>query len=788
MSALGKEFPLNIKLSFHKILKEYEDYIENTTDYDCTIDGEELKKVEEFSALKQGFEYKDELLEKYKKPIQKILDPLFPFALERNEIKAAGIPLNNNFIRLSSRLQNILDKAGGGFDLKMRDIPDDEFYIMGCCIILMMYYGRDVNFKQSFFYDIPDENGLLRYYSVLYNVDYCDVFKTDRSIEITEEDFHELIDRFDDVSIWKEKFPPNSWELKGFVMLNLFDSTIDASISELKTVLLGDYNIENSQKIQRIFKSIFNLPTLEVGFSDFYQNEGVLRGDLVKRIPSFLLNGAEEYKANELFCIDSLSEIVKERKTYVISDIEKLVKNKEKLPLYLKNLYKQNIKSVIMAPVMNETEILGILEVVSYEKYELNSINVNKLDMVMPYIFSSIQRERYAEQSHITEIIQRECTSIHKSLYWRFKEEARKLYVEELVGKEANFNDIIFENVIPLYGQIDIKNSSVTRNETVQKDLIEQLKEVARILTAFNQEEPLPIYEELLYRSQNFLKELEEGIDSMKEQDITDFLQNEVLDCFEHLAILNKPNSNAVKYYIETIQVNKGLYYQERAKYDQTVGMINLKMASLIDEKQEEAQKMYPHFFERYKTDGVEHSMYIGESLVQNKPYHRLYLDNLRLWQLQTMCEMEQEYEQYRTTLPIPLNVASLLLVYSIPMSIRFRIDEKHFDVDGAYNARYEIIKKRVDKAHIKGTDERITQSGKLTIVYSHKSDEEEYLRYIQFLQVKNYLLEEIEIVELEELQGVSGLKAIRVPINYQVKKNTQTFTYEQLMEELDHK
>jgi hypothetical protein len=29
-------------------------------------------------------------------------------------------------------------------------------------------------------------------------------------------------------------------------------------------------------------------------------------------------------------------------------------------------------------------------------------------------------------------------------------------------------------------------------------------------------------------------------------------------------------------------------------------------------------------------------------------------------------------------------------------------MDEKRFDVDGAYNSYYEIIKKRLDKAHIK--------------------------------------------------------------------------------------
>lgn len=785
MSVLGKEFPLKIKLSFHKIIQEYESYVESAVDYDCTTEKKILEEIQSITALNEGFEYQEDLLKKYEKPIQKILDPLFPFALEKNEIKAAGIPLNNKFIRLSTRLKGILDRAGKDFDLTMRDIPDDEFYIMGCCIILIMHYGKRVDFKRTFFYDIPDENGLIRYYSVLYNVDYCDIVKTDKSIEITDEDFELLIDQFDAIDLWKEKFPPGSWEMKGFVIMNLFDSTIDASISELKTILLGEERGEDAEKFYTIFRSIFNLPKLEIGYTDFYEKGQILRVDYLKKVNSFLLNNESEYAASKLFCEHSFEKVINKGKAFVISDVEKMMKMAKEPPEFLKHLYEQNIQSVIIAPVINKDKILGIIELVSYQKHELNSINVNKLDTIMPYIVSSLQKSRYLEESHITEIIQRECTSIHESLNWRFEEEARKVYQKELLGENTNFNDIVFENVIPLYGQIDIKNSSEVRNRMVQKDLMDQLEKVTKILIQSNEKEALPVYEELLFRSQYFIVELEKGINSVIEQDITDFLHGEVFDCFQHLVTLEMTISNEIKAYNKEIKEHKGVYYRERKKYDDTVGMINKKMASIIDKKQEEAQEMYPHFFERYKTDGIEHSMYIGASLVQNRPYHKLYLNNLRLWQLQTMCEMEQEYEQYRLKLPIPLNVASLLLVYSVPMSIRFRTDEKRFDVDGAYNARYEIIKKRVDKAHIKGTDERITQEGKLTIVYSHKTDEEEYLRYIQFLQVKNYLCKEIEIVELEDLQGVSGLKAIRVEINYDIKKNQKTFTYKQLMEEL---
>ena len=74
-----------------------------------------------------------------------------------------------------------------------------------------------------------------------------------------------------------------------------------------------------------------------------------------------------------------------------------------------------------------------------------------------------------------------------------------------------------------------------------------------------------------------------------------------------------------------------------------------------------------------------------------------------------------------------------MILVFSNAISLRFRMDEKRFDVDGTYNARYEVIKKRVDKSYIKGTNERVTQPGKIAIIYSHPEDETEYLRYISF-------------------------------------------------------
>ena len=91
--------------------------------------------------------------------------------------------------------------------------------------------------------------------------------------------------------------------------------------------------------------------------------------------------------------------------------------------------------------------------------------------------------------------------------------------------------------------------------------------------------------------------------------------------------------------------------------------------------------------------------------------------------------------------------------------------------MEGAYNIRYQIIKKRIDKVCLKGTNERLTQVGKIAVIYFNGKDAEEYIKYIQYLQEQGTLMNDLEEVELEELQGVRGLKALRVSVNMDIEE-----------------
>ena len=66
----------------------------------------------------------------------------------------------------------------------------------------------------------------------------------------------------------------------------------------------------------------------------------------------------------------------------------------------------------------------------------------------------------------------------------------------------------------------------------------------------------------------------------------------------------------------------------------------------------------------------------------------------------------------------------------------------------------------------IRNTQERLTQPGKIAIVYSHASEAVEYRHYLEYLQQLGHITPGVEELELAELQGAEGLRALRVTVD----------------------
>ncbi|WP_439131069.1 GAF domain-containing protein [Polaribacter sp.] len=772
--------PLQLNISFKKVFISFKKYAQKEFSEHPfhTAAIEMVNLFNKHPELNDGFSDL-KLLKTYKKQIDLLLDPLFPEPLRLNEIKAASVPFSFASFKFTDRFENILNNAGDDYELTVRNFEDNSMYVMACTFILGDVYGFNIDIKRPFYFDIPDKtSGTMKYYRATFNADFSEITPTATAPELTQEDFKELLNNYENIAIWKEKFPPNSYIFKGFGLVSLFDVTSEEMLSAIKANLLagGDDLI---YKLQNNLRDFYSIKDLKLGYSIYDTVNSKICETVVKHSNSIILNKNTEIQCNNgYFCNGIINKVFKKHETFIISDVENYGFHTDKNPFY-QNLHDSGIQSIILIPIKaTKNGDLALLEIASPKSYDLNSVNINKLKDIIP-VFEAAVKRTSEERQHILEAtIQENYTSIHQSVKWRFYEAVEKFHVESQSNENAKLDEIVFNDVYPIFGQSDIKGSSNARNEAIKEDLTTQLSLAITVLKDACKTEKLPIYNELMFRVTSYLNDVKKGLDAGDEVSILDFLSSEIYPVFSHIKDINSELSEKVNIYMNRLDKDLNVVYESRKDYEDSVTLLNDKLSKYIDNRQKQAQEMFPHYFERYITDGVEYNMYIGQSITKHKRFDDLYLYNLRLWQLKVTCEMENLAYYERKNMKHDLRVASLILVHSKAMAIKFRMDEKQFDVDGAYNIRYEILKKRIDKAYIKGTQNRLTIPGKIAIVYSQEKDAVEYLKYITYLQSKKQL-GNVEYLELENLQGVTGLKALRVDVKYQQdfdEKNIITF------------
>lgn len=760
--------PFRIRLSFEQIFAHWEEMAQSEQIGKAGYAKEVLRTLEEYPVLRQPIDDYS-ILKDYEEPIRLLLSPIFPEALASNEIKSAGLPFTNLNFNPSARFAKILEDAGPDFELDIRDFDDDMMYLYACIFILNTSYGTQIDFKRPYFFDIPDKGrGITKHYRVFYNGDFATFKIVDKNFKLSKEDIRLLTNNFGNIDLWKQKIPPNTFDFEGIGILTIFDVSTDEVLSALKEELLSlrpdAVSKEILENIEAKFQTIFNIPELKFGFAYLDEDDGTMDSLNHNFSTSLIMGDLCEVSFKEGMCEGAQEMLCNSKETMIVADIEN---NIETNPLF-EGLLDQGIKSYMMSPIMVDDKVVGILELGAPNTNELNSVVANKLQDLLPIFTVAARLGAEDYKTKLEAIVQEKFTSIHPSVSWRFFDVAEQVLIARQEGEESEIEEIVFENIYPLYGQSDIKGSSTERNLAIQSDLIEQLKLARKVLREAAKVKDLPIYQQLSHRIQQCTAGVKKGLNAGDEVGILEFLKTEVYPVFNHLQTRNPKLRQLVDDYTSVLDPELGVVYKRRKDYEQSVAMINDKIAAYIDQQQSLAQEMFPHYYEKYKTDGVEYNIYIGDALVKNQDFDPMYLHNLRLWQLLTMCGVENKMHQLKPHLKVPLEVASLILIHSSPLTIKFRMTEKRFDVDGAYNVRYEIVKKRIDKALVKGKNERLTLPGKIAIVYSQEKDAIEYRKYLEYLQSRNMIGPVIESLELDELQGASGLKALRVDVVYE--------------------
>ena len=165
-----EDLPFRITFSFKKLIAYWEKMSDSNNEAEAIRAKNVLKGLEKVERLKKPFT-DPALLNEHEEEARLLLSVLFPEPLQDNEIKAAGMPFLSVYFNTTRRFHNIMESVTDK-ELSPRNLDKDQTYINACLFVLNFKYGAGINYKRPFFLDIPDENGLMRHYRIIFNGDF----------------------------------------------------------------------------------------------------------------------------------------------------------------------------------------------------------------------------------------------------------------------------------------------------------------------------------------------------------------------------------------------------------------------------------------------------------------------------------------------------------------------------------------------------------------------------------------------------------------------------------------
>jgi hypothetical protein len=770
--SLSQHTQISSKLSFKKFVEHVK----------CRMHSEQSIRTKFYKFVLEKFNQYPELsdtialeeIEKYNEPLELIYTSLLPLLNDENaSLWGLSTPLLPKIFYGTNGLYKLLQDKNTG-KAKLSAIAFLENQKTGrhkiediYCLLLEKLYNFHSGLANDMIFSFPnDETNLPKHYKVNIDARFIDVQVNGKLPDLDFEELQFHLNNNTAIVFLEESLPLSMFSFEGFSVVTLTDETESYAVEIIKDTILNHAAYSNDINYNRIvqaLKTMCNSNAIDFGLMPMFRINGKLIFNTETSLNSPLIKNTI-IQGTEAVYLAEAEKYLEEPRMLIFKTI---TKEDEEQYNSLKRLKQTGIQSYAVLPVFYNNILAGVLEVFSKEQNILDEKTIAKLDAALPLLSQLMQNSIDEFDAKIDAIIKEQFTSLQPSVYWKFNETAWHYFKNVCSRKDkVEIETVYFENVYPLYGAFDIRNSTSERNNALHADLKIQLVTLVQILTELKKQFNLVLLDEKIFECKEWLNNISENISANDEINLNTFLIQEINSFLLHFKQHYVQAANLINTYFQSTDEQTGPAYENRRALETSMKLINNTINIRLDQYKDELQTSYPCFFEKIRTDGIEYDIYIGQSIAPDKPFDNLYFNNLRLWQLTSMAEITRLTNALLPQLSKPLYTTQLIFAHPNTVDINFRSDERRFDVEGTYNIRYQIIKKRIDKVHIRNTNERLTQPGKIALVYFNQEDANEYIKYMYYLQEQNILTEDLEQLELEELQGVNGLRALRVGVN----------------------
>ncbi len=772
----GKEvIPSDAHLSFGPFIKFLREHLQKKDSVKNELLGFVLSKFESFENIEEEIKLAD--LPKYKDLLDLLYVVLTNVTQNEEQIYwGLSVPVSPIMFYGSDLFYQLLEEANvqdieNGLDNDdYKDFLNSRLeHVYGS--ILKQFYHFELTRKRKLIRNIKkSQTDITRHFRIKLNTDFVEIKAKDTLPKIEVETLLTLTladDAFDQL---QKILPLQTFSFSGFTILTVADVTHEYALETIRNSIVKNQTHTGNYEFPDIVKALKELTgskAIEFNILPLFRVNGKLVEDMKTYTRSIMFSSALKKSLTDMVCIHMIEKSLLSPELFYYSDLDKEV------PLYeeaAKILQDEGIKSYCLFPIFYNKKLIGAVEAFSREKGLMDEHMLSLMESARDLLAQLMYNSLTTLEAEIDTVIKDKFTRLQPSVEWKFIDVAwRYLQQKKEIdnSQEITLEEIAFNQVYPLYGAVDIRNSTIERNSALLKDNSIQFEILIDVLKKLKEKTGFGLLDEKIYASTKWLNIISGHDQNFNQQvKLTDFLDNNIQPFLIGFTENNAELKAEAAVYFDAIDEKNGIAHEHRRKLESSMTKVIAAVNNYFDQLKNEIQKAYPCYFEKFRTDGVEYDIYIGQSISPDIPYSDIYLKNLRLLQLTSMATITRKTHALLPHLSNPVETTQLIFIHTQPIDILFRNDEKRFDVEGAYNIRYHIIKKRIDKVHLKDSDERLTQPGKIAMVYFSEKEASEYISYIKYLQSDNILTDDLEKLELEELSGVSGLKALRVGVN----------------------
>ncbi len=559
---------------------------------------------------------------------------------------------------------------------------------------------------------------------------------------------------------WEQQLHLDNYQIEGQLLLEGLDVTVRETIHQITHLLIDRDSILKPEKFRRVDQQMRTL---------FRSHNTVILSIEGEEVRLFV-GSVSQRLDDRTYRLEDLQDshffqAIHTNRVLVVPDLAADCRNEAG-----HHLVSLGVRSLLLIPLLANGEgwiesgsgeseanrlasqVVGVVGVLSPQPYNFDGLDCRYAEQLIPAFTTALTA------AHRQAIQQRFITNIHPAVEWRFAQEAER----RSWGLPPE--PIVFEDVYPLYGISDIRGSSDERNRAIQSDLLEQFQLGLAIVDSACQVKHTALGKQLRLDLLDHIHQLQEKLTVDAEVTALRYLKDCLENYFDYFSDCGPVTAAAVAAYQAACHNDHGCVYRARAAYDQAIAHINLLLRQTWEQWQVKMQQITPHYCDLESTDGIDHMIYAGAAIDPHfTPFH---LHSLRYEQLRAVCDCARTVMTAQADHATDLQVTHLVLVQDLTVDIfHDEQTERLFDVRGTRDTRYEIVKKRIDKAVDRQTKNRITQPGKLTLVYSTQEEWAEYQPYLRYLMREGWVGSEIESGMVEPLQGVDGLKFARVRI-----------------------